>query len=516
MKKFDSLVCLIRSLSKSEKKHFAVAMTRNGTARQDYAALYRLIVRTDKPDESGIRNAYAKEGGGSFDISVHYLYDRILDSLVTLRRKKDIVYDLFQQLSKVRVLYERAMYHESFSLLDETIRTAHRQEIYEVLFYAMKLQREHLLGLNFPNIKEKELYHIHYRSKEILRNIQKIDEQGALYELLKYRLLYRGHIRSAKQKQDLNDLVISEIRITSSFSSSEFADTFEIVKNHKLFQACYLTGIGDSASALRTFRELVQLFGDNLRFWSNPPIYYLSVLEGILNVLRASGNYAEMGYFREKLSALADGGFSQEFRANARCLLFLSELFPLFDRGDYEGCQELENRFRSEFPEDESWLNPQRRSELLFYTSLIRFGLGEFAKAKQCINAVLFDRDIEYLPIMKTIRLVRLMLYYELKSFDLLQYEIRSIRRSLALKKELSFRTERLMLWFLGNENLTLSPAARTKTRDRIAVQIASLHNDRYEMQLLSLFDFTAWIDSKLTRRPLHEIIRMRFEGAGE
>ena len=40
-------------------------------------------------------------------------------------------------------------------------------------FFAMRLKREYLLGLNFPNMTEQDLYHIHHEQKEIIRNIKR-------------------------------------------------------------------------------------------------------------------------------------------------------------------------------------------------------------------------------------------------------------------------------------------------------------------------------------------------------
>ena len=50
---------------------------------------------------------------------------------------------------------------------------------------------------------------------------------------------------------------------------------------------------------------------------------------------------------------------------------------------------------------------------------------------------------------MRTIRLVRLIVFYEVQEHELIQYESRSITRSLSSPKEQTFKTERIILWFL-------------------------------------------------------------------
>jgi hypothetical protein len=500
------LVYLIHSLSKSEKKHFAVS--KPGEQAQDYMILYRMIAKSVITDEDAIRNDYRQAARGtSFDISVHYLYDKILDTLVALRKKKDIYYDLFRRLSKVRVLYERSMFRECFGMLEEVIARAQKNEIYEILLIAAKLELEYLLRLNFPNISEKELYHKHYEQVNMIKNIRKITEQASLYGLLRHRLTHKGNVRSARQKKELDDLMVSELSISASLPGKE--DSFERTKNHKLFQATYLMGIGDFSAALRSFRELAQLFENNPHFWANPPIYYLSVLEGILSSLRSVGDYGEMSFFIKKLENMA-GNYSLEFKINVLCLIFQYKLFPLFDQGDYEGCKRLIDAYKDSLFDNASWLSPIRKSEMQLYAALVHIGLRKYAEAKKLINSIIFDHDIEYLPIMRTIRLVRLIIYYETGNFDLVRHESHSIRRNLSLKKEFSFKTEHLMLFFLNKYNLPILQSERIKMHNKLLQKINDLHEDKYERQLLNIFDFTAWIESKALKRSLSDVIQSR------
>lgn len=48
---------------------------------------------------------HKRRPGGSFEVSIQYLYERLTDSLLTLRKKKkDIYYDLLNNLCKARML----------------------------------------------------------------------------------------------------------------------------------------------------------------------------------------------------------------------------------------------------------------------------------------------------------------------------------------------------------------------------------------------------------------------------
>ena len=143
-----------------------------------------------------------------------------------------------------------------------------------------------------------------------------------MYELLRYRTLHKGNVRSIKQKQELNDLVISEMSIVSSTG----VENFETQKNHLLFQANYLICVGDYKSALNSFYELNSFFEKNMHLLSNPPIYYLNTLEGVLDNLRTIKKYEAMDYIICKLENLQNPSLYFKMQVN---LFLFTELFLL-------------------------------------------------------------------------------------------------------------------------------------------------------------------------------------------
>lgn len=504
MKRVDSVISLIYSLSKAEKKHFSLRVVKDNEEK-DYLVIFDIITKSKQPNGNMIKEEfYRRRPHGSFEVSIQYLYEKLTDTLLTLRKKKDIYYDLTNNLCKARMLYERSLFGECFEILSDTIGQAQYYENNEILIMGLKLELEYLLRLNFPNITEQELFHKHFMQNEALKKIRKITEQSSLHNLLKYRLTHIGSIRTAQQKQDMNDLMVNELYIAAS---SETEGNFELTLNHKLFQANYLMMTGNYKAALNSYKELDLLFEKNQQFWSNPPIYYLSVLEGVLSSLRSVGNYEEMPYFLKKLKKLITTT-SLEFKANATCLLFQYELFPSLDKGDFLECAKLMNLYHKTLYDKEAWLSPIRKSELLLYTTLIHIGNQDYKAAKKYISNAIIDHNIKYLPLMRTIRLVRLIAYYEMQEYDLIRHESRSISRGLSSPKEQSFKTEHLILWFLNKKNLPILRNERELFWEKLAPEINRLYDNKYENQLLRIFDFTAWIESKILKKSLTEILQ--------
>jgi hypothetical protein len=494
----EALILLVSSLTKSEKKKFT--STRRET---DYTVLFNIIEQGKNITVKDLKQKFGeKRKNGKFNSAVTYLYKVLLDDLLELRQNQDNHYHLFNKIMKARIMFEKSLLEEALDMLQRVKEEATLYENHYALLYASRLELEYLLFLNMPNITETDLVNKHFRINEILKNIRKINEQSALYEMLKYRLINKGYVRSKEQKNTYNDLVISELGINSSNK-----DSFEIKKLHQLFQSNYLISIGEYKSAFMSFRELNQLFENNKHLWANPPFYYVSMIEGILNNLRSIGNYGEMIYFIKQLKQIRHPSIG--FQTHVTALIFLYELFPLLDNGDFSASLKLAEHYRKNVLENTDRLSVMQRAEISFYLSLIYIGLQDYKKAQYTlINEIVRGNSFYSLPLYRSIRLVYLIIHYELGHQDVISIESRSFKRELSKTKN-AYHVERLMLNFLNKGKMMLfSAAKRKKLLLDMEPQFADIKDNIFEKQILIKFDFLAWMTSKLHQIPLSEALR--------
>jgi hypothetical protein len=507
MSKIHSLILLEHSMTLAEKKAFRIRSMRN-KAKSDYILLYDVIEKNSELSTENLVSEFLKvRPGASVETTVKYLYELLLDSMLDLRKEQDSFYSLFNKLLKVRILYEKSMFDECFSTLELVMEQAEKYQNYYVLLLASRLELDYLLALNFPNLSEKSLLQKQFKLNEALKHVRKINEQSSLYETLKHRIVYKGHARSQKQKDELNDLVFSEISIVTS----QDVDNFEISKLHQLFQSNYLISVGDYKSALNSYIELNNLFEANKHFWSNPPIYYLHTLEGVLESLRSIRNYEGMDYFINQLKSIESQSIG--FKINLTCITYLYELFPFLDKGDFASSLQLMNSYKESLYDKLFSLNIARQAELCLYTSLIYFGNSEFHKAHKFLNQIILrGKNYYYLPLYRTIRLVNLMILYKLGDFDLIRYEIRSMKRDLMdIAKD--YKIESFLFRFLSKE-LPAVPLKRQQLLEKTMKEFSEIHQDVFEKQILRIFDFTAWVESLLRKMPISEVLINRINAA--
>lgn len=156
----------------------------------------------------------------------------------------------------------------------------------------------------------------------------------------------------------------------------------------------------------------------------------------------------------------------------------------------------------------EAWLSPVRKSELLLYTALVHIGNQNYKAAKKYISNAIIDHNIKYQPLMRTIRLVRLIVYYEMHEYEFVYHESRSINRSLSSPKEHTFKTEHIILWFLNQQHLPVLRKDREAFWEKLLPEVQALYDDKYENQLLHLCDLTAWIEAKILKENLSDVLK--------
>lgn len=501
MLKSESLIHLINNLTKQEKKEFSLYISNK--PEKDYIFLFRLIddKKVSDPEELKMSFLTAKPTS-SFNTVVIYLFDLLIDILTRLRTEQDSYYLLFNELLHARVLYEKSMYQECFQVLKKVKEKAVYYENHFALLVAQRLELNYLLTLDFEDMDEQKLLNKQYKMNNTLKSIRQLNEQSSLYELLKYRMINRGASRSLEETQKLDDLVTSEISIVASAG----VENFEIKKNHQLFQANYFITVGDYKAAFNSFVELNKLFEENSHLWNNPPVYYLMTVEGMLESLRIMHNYEGMNYFIQKLAKLSSP--SSSFQLNVMYVIFIYRLFSFIDAGDFDKAGIWIAEHQTSLIDKMLLLKEQQQAEMSLYIALIHLGNGEYRKARKRLSATIGRGHLYSLPLFRTIRIVNVMIHYELGDVDYIQSEIRSIKREMSKNKGDNLKVESFLLKFLNYSFADTNRKKRAEIWESMAEEVHALYADKYETQILRKFDFVAWVEAKIFEVPLSDILK--------
>lgn len=100
------------------------------------------------------------------------------------------------------------------------------------------------------------------------------------------------------------------------------------------------------------------------------------------------------------------------------------------------------------------------------------------------------------------------MILYKLGDFDLIKYEIRSMKRDLPDAAK-DYKIESFLFKFLSKQLPTV-PLKRQMMLEKTLKEFAEIQQDVYEKQILRIFDFTAWVESLLRKASLSDVLQVR------
>ncbi len=460
--------------------------------------LFDIVEQGCFPDLVSIENEFKLlHPGSSLDNAIRYLIKILTDCLIQLKIRNDPQFKILQGLMRVNVLKERSLNQESFKELKKIKELAIDSQSVSILPLINRLELNYLSNSNFPDLCEKKLVEMQMKATDTLQNMRNIHEHYSLYELLKFRMINLGKVLSEEDKKHLNDLVLSEIGLVTG----RIKNNFDSQKLHLLFHSFFFTDIGDFKSALKTFYELNRLFEQNPSRWSNPPLDYLSALDGILDSLRTIKSFNDMPFYIEKMAQLSNNKYPEYFRIIVEMYVLIYNLSVLTGTDEYDKAVDLIQGLNPLHLKIPTIADYEKQSELFFYLCLSYFGAGNLNESQKYINQVVLIGKINYRSmIYKASRLLNLIIHYECNNLEYLDYEIRSYKRLFQNKGKL-LQTEKLIFKIIQSNDY-VNTIANTKLKwSKIESQILLIESDKYEMQLRKYFDFIGWIRNKKTNK---------------
>jgi hypothetical protein len=504
MAKADMLNRLINTLTKSEKRYFRL-YTALQHGSKDYVHLFDLLEKQSFKNTVAIKETFLQQhAGSSYEVCSKYLYKILLDCLLHLHLQRDQTAIIATGILKSEILFERSLHEEALKQVQKMQSLTSERENELLLLWAKQQEIRLLNQLNFPDLTETELLQKQAGIHTTLQQLQHHHTHTSLYETLRHRLLYQGMARSARQQEALDGLVTEEATLVNTFSPS-------VQKTHLLFQAHYFLITGDYTAALQLFHDLEILFETHPYLFDDTPADHLLVVEGILDSLRAGKRYKELHAFLDKVRHFKNDG--AYFEVMVQRLLFIYELGSYIDSGNFSSALILLKQYTVTLQKNMYLLDIGKQAEIHLYQALVHLGNDDINQAHNCIDQVLQQSSLySALPIYRTFRLVHLLIQYELGNYEYIRYETRAFRRNLQPDSKRSYLLERTVIKFLSGGEVPAVTAIRLASWKKINASFDKIRTDKYERQQLKLFDFSAWIEAKLKKKSLGEILKEKYE----
>ncbi len=497
----ETLFLLIKSMTKAEKRNFKIYANRALNSKETkFIRLFDLIDKQQKYDEKQLLKSAKEIKPAQLPNLKAHLYKQIMTSLRLLHTHYDVHAMIREQIDCAKILFSKGLVKQSLKTLKKAKKNA---------------QKYHNNGLELSIVNFEKHISSLYANSEI-----------SMAELLAQSLLISNRVANATR---LSNLVLSlySVYLKTGYEKREDYGELELFFQEELegcnmeslsfterlylYQAhVWLSLIKQDFNATYYYsNELIVLFQQDDVLIDAYPDFYLRCLNNVLTSFFFKGNAFEFQRFLELLKELhhRDTIFKNyNTSVLLRNFTFTHQLNACFLTGDFAKASSL-------IPDIEDFLETYKHlidshRLLIFYYKLacVCFGNGEFKRAIFYLNQVINISDTSLRGDLHCYaRVLNLISHFELGNHDLLDYQILSTYRFLIKKNKLQ-KVQKHILKFLRKTYVDDSDLMQAfkKSRD----YLADLKDDPIEKRAFLYIDFIAWLDSKIQKRPVAEIVK--------
>lgn len=506
MKPSTELFKLIKSLSKSEKRFFKLTSSLQ-TGEKNYLKIFDFIDKQFDYDEEAVKKEFKGEVFVKhFPSEKNHLYKLILKSLRSFYSEQSVSSLLKQEIKNIEILYNKALYKECEKFVSRAKKLAEPYEKfyywYELISWQKKLLEEAYEEGEFSGnldelIEEEEM---------VVAKLRNLAEYQVIYS--KINLIFRsgGFTRNNEEQ-----------KVVESIADYHLIKGKNTAISTKATSICYyIKGLcaatnRDYESSFQFFNRTKEVLNNNPMVKEDSPQRYVMTLFHLLRCYIDSKDFDKATSLVTEIRQLVtQKGFnSMDIAVRIFTNTYNQELHMLHVMGEMQKSVDLLSVIEKEKKVYEGKISKEQEVTFLYNQAYSYFGIGNYKKSLSFINEVLNDNEQNLRQdIYGFSRLLNLLLHYELENYDFLEYAIKSTNRYLSKTKR-NYQIESVFIKYIRKVSKVVDASAKMKVFKEMKIEVEALLNIHEERVILEFFDVSAWICSKIHKKPFDEAVKM-------
>jgi len=503
----DPLFLLIKSLNKSEKRHFSLYVGRmEGGKHTQYLALFRAMDAMQFSDEEALRRKLKLTDPVKHANLKRHLFRQIMISLRLIHTDKHVDNQIREQIDYARILYARGMYMQSLRLL-ENVKSVAVENHQDIL---------HLEILEFQKLIETR--HI-TRSRQIANKMEQLLEETARRSAISYSssvlsnltiqihgwYIERGHALSDNDRKEVANQFLKYFPSEDNIRQFTFFEKINVYQARSWFYYILL----DLTRAAEQAEKWVNTYRENPGMLKHDPDLYLRGLYYLLTFLylgKKSDTYSSYHLFLKQFV----GDHSKRLPFSTSLLAFqysyLATLNQCFLDKQYTLARSYLKSQREELQRFSPYMDTHRVLLLHYKAAYVYFVCGDIPSTLDRLNEII-HRQQKFLrtDLHFNSRLLHLLCHYELGNNDFATSLLLAMQRAFAPSLEVT-PLQRLILKFI--KVLIHSPEKdRKEVLRQMKVQVAMQGEDLTELRSIAYLNFPAWLESRIAGKPMKDML---------
>jgi tetratricopeptide (TPR) repeat protein len=480
----DDLFQLIHSLSKSEKRHFKIFASRiNHKDGKKFMQLFDLIHGQRQHDEDKVLlKAHDLNPAQLPNLKVN-LYKQILLSVRLCNSAGSADVHIRSLIDNAQLLYSKCLYKQSMGMLDKAKKMAVEHDRDVLHLEVLEFEKTVLIQTAAAD-NSKRVSALILETKKSSRRIRNTHAFSNIALRLNSFYVQNGFIRNEK---DLEKVEAFFMKAMPDYDEAKLSFGEKIYLYYCYTQYYYF--IQDFERVELYAARWVDLFdGAPVKAQSNMEMYVRSL------------NYLLMAQNKLMKYIPFQATFKKLIAVKRNPAVIHTEHLNLIV------VARLEPELQAFIPKLD------RHYVVIFHYKIacLYFGADNHKRAIHWLNKIIqLPASDMRSDIASFARILALISHYELKNYDLIEYQIKSVYRYLLKNGDLG-DYQKVILGFVRKLVVGVGEQSILPEFKKLRTALLKLKEDPFSQKAFVYFDIISWLDSKIENLPVQEVIRKK------
>src|SRR5580698_9395197 len=503
----DTLFQLIHSLEKSEKRHFKLYIKRSSTKEDlKIVQLFDALDKLNDYDEKVLlRKLPGIQKPQLSNLKTH-LYKQILASLRLLKSAESIDLQLNEMFDYAHILYKKGLFQQSLRMLDRAKETAKANQKFNFLVQVLALEKR-IETLHITHSMQMRAQQLSAESSEVLSRITMVARLSNLALLVYSWYIQNGHARNEKDEDRIREY-LEEHLPPDAWQQTGFYERLYLYQSYNWYAFIRQ----DFLMYYRYSQKWLDLFEEQPLMVRVETGHYIKALHNLLNAHFDLRNYQKFQAVLRKFEAFADTERVREndnFRIQCFVYITTARINQVFMMGNFKEGLRMVEGIEEKLAEYDLFIDRHRILVLNYKIASLYFGAGDYATSIDYLQRIINDQVDMRNDLQCYARVLHLMAHYELGNFDLMESLTKSVYRFMAKKENLT-RIEEEMFRFLRTSFQTSRHSLKAEF-EKFLFKLKEFEKSRFEARAFAYLDLVSWVESKVSLRPMSEIIADKY-----
>jgi hypothetical protein len=497
----DDLFRLIKSLNKSEKGYFKKFAAKNSVGgKQNYIFLFDAIDAMNEYDEELLKKKL-KDPSLLKQLPVYkvYLFNLILKALNLYGAYDNSESQLNDLLGNIRILTSKHHYREARKIIKKAKELAYKFDKHKFMMELLAAERHILMLSPVKNITEKRL-ELYNEQIDLIERMKEFYDISLLCDRMTILVDNEADFRSNEKSSHIEEIISN-----SKLSSPPDFNGYYAQMNYYHTHLIYSGAKGNNTEILKNLKQQIAYDEANRHFIDENPQNYVYALINLLLYSHYAKDNSEIEKTLNKLEAVKKRMKGKIARENEIQILFHAsniEMIIFEKTCDLASGRLKAKQIEEDFKTYGNEVPFHIKALMLLNLACFKIIDENYPAAIKYLNTILNTQELSIrTDVNKIARILQLVIHYEMKNFDLLEYLLVSAKKFFGSRLS---KLEQALIRFFGN--IIKHPADKHAAMfDELTFTIKRAADTN---GILNYFDFLSWAKAHASGKRLIDILR--------